>query len=108
MNRRDFFSKLAKGIGVFTILPGAGRIWHAVKPPIGCSQYLDLLTTEETVNKINSLWVTAPYRIKWACSEDAFHKFEIGPPPKIFDFNPSDYSGVWSTSFPEMDNTPYE
>lgn len=34
MNRRDFFTTLAKGVGLFTILPGAGRIWKALTPPL--------------------------------------------------------------------------
>lgn len=102
MNRRDFFSKLAKGIGVFTILPGAGRIWHAVKPPVVAH------LTNVNVFEINPDWVSAPYRIKWACSDKMYEQLSIGEPPKVFAFRPSDYSGVWSTSLPEMDNTPYE
>lgn len=34
MNRRSFFSTLAKATAGFMILPGAGRIWKATRPPI--------------------------------------------------------------------------
>lgn len=38
MNRRNFFSTLIKGVGVFSILPPAetyGRIWKAAREPVG-------------------------------------------------------------------------
>ncbi len=42
MNRRSFIRNLA-GIGVFSILPGAGRIWKAQRPVIGIYEQMILV-----------------------------------------------------------------
>ena len=34
MNRRNFLERLAGGLAGFIILPGAGRIWKAVRPEV--------------------------------------------------------------------------
>lgn len=34
MNRRSFIERLALGMAGFTILPGAGRVWVAIRKPM--------------------------------------------------------------------------
>lgn len=38
MNRRSFISKSALALFGFTILPGAGRVWQAVRAPVFTSR----------------------------------------------------------------------
>ena len=76
MNRRGFFSTLAKAAAGFTILPAAttyGRIWRVQREPI---------------HYINPKWISAPYDITYI----HFDEKTITPWLKFFNSSPFPYN----------------
>lgn len=88
MTRRTFFSKLAKAVGVFTILPGAGRVWRP--SPFRIIRMGGPEVSFENFGILNPNWVNAPFEIKFIM----FDPMEIVRPPTR-PFNPADYLGIW-------------